>query len=131
MHEQVSSASIRKTLQVSSPRNVPEWRVLRRGWSNAVNSWPAKNVIPLGLELIDLEPWGRLTAYELIACHPFGIDALTPSSIDQLAQGMDDWASVDTLACDLAGPAWSSGDSVRVSSRQRNTQMSGATSALW
>jgi 3-methyladenine DNA glycosylase AlkD len=50
-----------------------------------------------------------LTAYELIANHPGGIAALTPATIRRLGRGLADWASVDTFACYLAGPAWREG----------------------
>jgi 3-methyladenine DNA glycosylase AlkD len=66
-------------------------------------------VIRLGVELLDHEPWGRLTGYELIAHHPGGLAALTPASIRRLARGLDDWVGVDTFACYLAGPSWREG----------------------
>lgn len=100
---------IRNALRTSRPHNVSAWRVLRRTWSRAVKSWPATQVIDLGLELIDVDPWGRLTAYELIACHPAGVAALTPDSLHRLRRGLADWGSVDTFACYLAGPAWREG----------------------
>ena len=109
MAEGVSAASIRKLLRASPPRNVAEWRSRRRDWSNVVKSWPAADVITLALEVMDVEPWGRFTAYELIACHPSGIDALTPATIERLGRGLTDWASVDTFACYVAGPAWREG----------------------
>ena len=105
----LTAASIQDVLQASPPGNVSAWRALRRGWSRAVKSWPATQVIDLGLELIDVNPWGRLTAYELIACHPSGIAALTPKSLGRLARGLADWGGVDTFACYLAGPAWREG----------------------
>ena len=109
MAKSVSAASIRSALHASPPRNVGEWRALRRDWSHALKSWLARDVIALALEVMNLEPWGRFTAYELIACHPFGIDALTPASIQRLSKGLADWAGVDTFACYVAGPAWREG----------------------
>ena len=53
--------------------------------------------------------WGRVTAYELIAHHAGAMAALTPSAVRQLGKGLSDWASVDTFACSLAGPAWRDG----------------------
>ena len=66
-------------------------------------------MIELGIGLLDVEPWGRVTAYELIACHPSGLDALTPASLRRLGRGLKDWASVDAFACYVAGPAWRDG----------------------
>lgn len=105
----LTAETIRDVLRTSPPRNVAEWRALRRNWSRAVKSWPARRVIDLGLELIDVNPWGRLTAYELIACHPSGVAALTVESLGGLGRGLADWGSVDTFACYLAGPAWREG----------------------
>jgi 3-methyladenine DNA glycosylase AlkD len=100
---------IRSALRTSPPRSTSEWRARRRGWSRAVKPWPATRVIALGVKLTDLNLWGRLTAYELIACHPSGVAALTPQSIGRLAAGLSDWSGVDTFACYLSGPAWREG----------------------
>ena len=107
--EGLSAATIRETLRRSAPRSVPEWRHLRRAWSRELESRPARSVIRLAFELVDAGPWGRLTAYELLACHPGGVAALTPASIGRLGRGLADWGSVDTFACYLAGPAWREG----------------------
>jgi 3-methyladenine DNA glycosylase AlkD len=102
-------ASIRATLQRSRPRTVPEWRSLRRAWSRGLRSRPPRDVIRLALDLVSDRPWERFTAYELIAYHPGAIAALTPASLRRLGRGLADWASVDTFACYLAGPAWREG----------------------
>jgi 3-methyladenine DNA glycosylase AlkD len=105
----LTAATIREALQRFAPRTVPEWRRLRRAWSRELKSRAASAVIRLAVELVDAGPWGRLTAYELLACHPGGVAALTPASIDRLGRGLADWASVDTFASYLAGPAWREG----------------------
>lgn len=105
----VTAASIRNFLQSSPPESLSAWRIQRRNWSRELKSRPAQQVIELGLELIDIHPWGRLTAYELIACHPSGIVTLTPQLLSRLGHGLNDWGSVDTFACYLAGPAWREG----------------------
>ena len=111
----LSTGAIRATLRRSAPHTVPEWRQLRRAWSRELKSRPAPAVIRLAFELVDAGPWGRLTAYELLACHPGGVAALTPASIGRLGRGLADWGSVDTFAGYLAGPAWREG---RLSTRQ-------------
>jgi 3-methyladenine DNA glycosylase AlkD len=105
----LSAAEIRAALRRAAPRTVPEWRRLRRVWSAQLNTRPPRDVIRLACDLIDDEPWGRLTAYELVAFHPGGIAALSPTVIRRLAHGLDDWAGVDTFACYVAGPAWREG----------------------
>jgi 3-methyladenine DNA glycosylase AlkD len=89
---------------------------LRRRWSRDIRSWSPEEVINLCFQLVNFAPpWGRLTAYELIASHPGAINALTEESLIRLGQDLADWASVDTFACYLAGPAWREG---RLSTRQ-------------
>lgn len=106
---ELTAARIQETLRSAPPRAVPAWRLLRRAWSRDLRSRPAGEVIRIALELLDAGPWGRLTAYELVAYHPSGIATLTPGSLRRLARGLSDWASVDTFACYLAGPAWREG----------------------
>lgn len=104
-----TSATIRSALRRSASWTVPEWRKLRRGWSRALRSRPASELIRLALELVQDGGWGRLTAYELLAYHPDGISALSPSAVAQLGKGIADWVGADTFACYIAGPAWREG----------------------
>lgn len=103
------ATEIRQILRASPPRDVPAWRVLRRGWSKALATSSPDEVLTLALDLIDADPWGRLTAYELIANHSEALAALTPETLSLLGRGLADWGSVDTFACYLAGPAWREG----------------------
>jgi 3-methyladenine DNA glycosylase AlkD len=109
MQARPTAATIRADLRRAAPHSVPEWRKLRRAWSKDLGSHTAGEVIRLATELIDAGPWGRLTAYELVAYHPGAMAALTPASIRRLGKGVADWGSVDTFACYLAGPAWREG----------------------
>lgn len=108
-HASGLAAKIREVLRESPPGDVPAWRVLRRGWSRALASCSPAEVIALGLAVMNVAPWGRVTAYELVACHPGAIEALTPETLNRLGRGLADWASVDTFACYVAGPAWRRG----------------------
>jgi len=103
------SAAIRSALRHSASWTVPGWRVLRRDWSRALRSRPASEVIRLALELVRDGGRGRLTAYELVACHPDGISVLTPATVARLGTGIADWVSSDTFGCFIAGPAWREG----------------------
>lgn len=96
-------------LLASPPRDVPAWRILRRGWSKELAGASPAEVLALALEVLEIAPWGRVTAYELLACHPGAIDELTAESLTLLGRGLADWASVDTFACYVAGPAWREG----------------------
>jgi 3-methyladenine DNA glycosylase AlkD len=104
-----TARTIQDAIQRSAPGTVPEWRRLRGAWSRDLSGRSPREVIQLGIDLVDAGLWERLTAYELITYHPGGIDALTPTAIQRLSRGLADWASVDTFACYLAGPAWREG----------------------
>ena len=85
----VTVVGIREVLQMSPPGNLSAWRTLRRKWSRELRTWPAQQVIELGFELIEIHPWGRLTAYELVACHPSGRGG--PANLDSF-RGRDKWS---------------------------------------
>lgn len=105
----LSATSIRAALRRASPRSVPAWRPLRQAWSRQLSIAPATTVFQIAEELLEAEPWGRLTAYELIAYHPGAMAALTPARLQRLALGLTDWVGVDTFGCYVAGPAWREG----------------------
>jgi 3-methyladenine DNA glycosylase AlkD len=109
------AAEIRQSLRNSAPRTVPAWRVLRRGWSRQLKSRDGREVVEIGLAILDEGLWGRLTAYELIDAHPSAVAALTSESVERLAEGLADWPGVDTCACYVTGPAWREG---RIPTRQ-------------
>lgn len=104
-----TAAEIRAALEQARPQSVPQWRPLRRAWSQALADAPAATLFEIADELLDARPWGRLTAYELIADHPAAMAALTTARIRRLARGLDDWVGVDTFGCQVAGPAWRDG----------------------
>lgn len=51
----------------------------------------------------------RQAAYELLSRHKAAFAMLGRKQLEELGQGNDNWASVDTLACHLAGPRWLQG----------------------
>lgn len=52
---------------------------------------------------------GRQVAYELVEGHKGARTSLTEDQVEALGQGMDNWATVDTFAVCVAGPAWREG----------------------
>jgi 3-methyladenine DNA glycosylase AlkD len=106
---ELTAAAIAQTLRNAAPRNVLAWRVLRQRWSRALKDQQGKRVVEIAVDLVESGFWGRVTGYELIAHHPGALSALTPAAVEQLARGLSDWASVDTFACYVAGPAWRDG----------------------
>jgi 3-methyladenine DNA glycosylase AlkD len=62
---------------------------------------------------------GRNTAYLFLHAHPRGMATLNRKVIEELGRGIDNWTSVDTLGCYVAGVAW------------REGQLSDATLRAW
>lgn len=98
--------AISSALASAPPRNVPAWRRLRRTWSREVAPWHGKAVLRLAQAVVDAGPWGRLTAYELLANHAGATCTLTPASVRRLSRGLNDWGTVDAFSVYVAGPAW-------------------------
>jgi 3-methyladenine DNA glycosylase AlkD len=82
---------------------------MRRGWSRALRSEPSSTVVEVAIGVLSAGPWGRLTAYELIAFHPTAVTALNSTAVHRLGHDLADWGTVDAFACYVAGPAWREG----------------------
>jgi len=52
---------------------------------------------------------GRQVAYDLLARLRAAAAVLTEADVERLGRGNDNWVSVDTFACRVAGPAWREG----------------------
>lgn len=52
---------------------------------------------------------GGNVAYLFLNAHPTALDGLTLADLEQLGDGIDNWTSVDTFACYVAGPVWRAG----------------------
>jgi 3-methyladenine DNA glycosylase AlkD len=48
-------------------------------------------------------------AYHLIVSHPEGVTKTMPKDFNWLAEGLDNWVSVDTLGYHITGQAWKEG----------------------
>jgi len=52
---------------------------------------------------------GRQVAYFVLNEHTAAMASLDKPSVEELGCGIDNWTSVDTFACYVAGPAWREG----------------------
>jgi 3-methyladenine DNA glycosylase AlkD len=98
---------IERALKSCDSQTALEMRRVRREYQEKIALWPAELVIKLGLELIkDSKVIQRILAYELIHHHKLAAQSLNSGNLRLLGQGIDNWATVDTFACYLSGPAW-------------------------
>jgi len=84
-------------------------RSVRRDFSRELASEAPARIRQFANRLLEEhDPVLRLVAYELVHYHKPALGSLDEASLEQLGQGIDGWAAVDTFACYLAGPAWRS-----------------------
>ena len=86
---------------------VPLVRPIRREISKRIASAEPEQVLELARLLIALDL--RVWAYEVMHFHRPTVRTLDAATIESIGEGIADWASVDTLGTQLAGPAWVSG----------------------
>ena len=84
----LTAAIIREQLLTAPPRDLAAWRQARRKWSRTLRSQPGARVVEIATLVMSAGPWGRLTAYELIASHPTAAKALTSTAVLALARGL-------------------------------------------
>lgn len=85
----------------------PLWRSERRLLSGVVRGWPGADVVALAQALIDTGVFeARSVGIELVAKHRGARSLLDREVLEVLGEGGDNWASVDQLGTQLAGPAW-------------------------
>jgi 3-methyladenine DNA glycosylase AlkD len=89
---------------------VPALREVAKELAKSAKSAPAAEVLALCRALIsDGTMEGRQVAYELLERHRPAALALGERELDALGEGLDNWASVDSFAASVAGPAWRRG----------------------
>ena len=89
---------------------VPDLRRVLRPTVVEARKWPVERTLALVAALHGAGVFeGRAAAYELLEAVPKARRALGEAELAALAEGNDNWASVDTYGCGVAGPAWREG----------------------
>lgn len=89
---------------------VPALRPIAKALARERKHAPPAEVLRLAHALIHEDSMEtRQVAYELLEFHKAAALALTEDDIEQLRRGLDNWASVDSFAMSVAGPAWRRG----------------------
>ena len=88
-------------------RKVPLVRPIRREFSKRIAKAEPHQVLELARQMIalDLRGW----SHEIVHFHRPTLRALDAPTMENLGEGMADWASVDTFGVKLSGPAWLNG----------------------
>jgi 3-methyladenine DNA glycosylase AlkD len=89
---------------------VPKLREVVRARARALRKAPAEDVVALARELAATGVHeARKLGYEVLAGHKGAMAALTAKDLEVLAEGNDDWVSVDNFGGLVAGPVWREG----------------------
>lgn len=97
---------IARLAALASP-NTQTIRNIRGEFSKRLAQAPPELIVGLALRLTrHSDNFPRFFAYELVQHHRQALRSLNAKSLQDLAQGNDNWGAVDAFACFLAGPAW-------------------------
>jgi len=89
---------------------VPKMREVLRPLARALKKDEPAVVLAVARAIVDTGVHeGRQIAYELLGGRPDIVATLDRSTLEELGEGNDNWASVDGFAVYLAGPAWRDG----------------------
>ena len=92
---------------IDDARGVSAVRSKRRGLSREVRTAPAQEVRDLGLAVVAAGQ--RWPGYEILSDRNDVLQSMTALDVEQLGNGLADWASIDAYGILLAGPAWKAG----------------------
>lgn len=103
------AAAIAKHLDLlPSGSRTDDVRNVRKFYSRLYRKAPPETLLAIA-ESLFFDQGYRFVPYELINYHPGAIAALTSEKVEKLGEGIQDWASADTFAQFISGPAWKQG----------------------
>jgi 3-methyladenine DNA glycosylase AlkD len=90
-------------------QDVPSVRVIRRRYSKALEGESPEVVMRFVSALLEGGGWAeRLIAWETLASHQ-AVDLLDDQLVEEMAEGLSDWGSVDLFGVTVVGQAWREG----------------------
>ncbi|HOT91074.1 MAG TPA: DNA alkylation repair protein [Anaerolineae bacterium] len=87
-------------------RNTPNERAVLRKYSQMLKEANPEFILGVARALLKEHRW---LAYELIAGHKATFQSIREAEVEEFGRGINSWASVDSFARTLAGPAWRRG----------------------
>jgi 3-methyladenine DNA glycosylase AlkD len=103
-------AAIRRDLNDSAARDTASVRAVRRKYSRALKQENPQRALAVVIDLVRSGVWkDRLVGFELLPSHPAAFRKLNDELVEQLADGLADWGSIDLFGVSISGPAWRQG----------------------
>ncbi|HEX7540802.1 MAG TPA: DNA alkylation repair protein [Anaerolineales bacterium] len=84
---------------------IPDIRSIRRAYSQKIKSASPEYVLEFARQLF-FKHGHRWIAYEIIAGHKAAFRSLGAAELEELAQGINSWWTVDSFARIISGPVW-------------------------
>jgi 3-methyladenine DNA glycosylase AlkD len=102
--------TVRRDLAALSRRDASSVRLIRRQCSETLQAQPPKAVLEFVRSLPSGGGWAeRVVACEVLAEHPGAMSLLDDSLVEEMAEGLSDWGSVDAFGVTVLGRAWREG----------------------
>jgi hypothetical protein len=102
--------AIRQDLQENAGTGAASVRNVRRKYSWKLKQENPERLLVVVTALVCSGAWDdRLVGFELLLSHSGAFRKLNDELVEQLADGLADWGSVDLFGVTISGPAWREG----------------------
>lgn len=99
--------AVLEDLQRLERLDVPSVRAVRRRYSKALKNKPGLDVLAFVRCLLDGATFAeRAIAFEVLGDHQEAFTLVTDQLVEEMAEGLSDWASVDLFGVTVLGQAW-------------------------
>ena len=101
--------AVHRDLAALPRQDAPSVRVIQRRYSKALGAESSEVVIRFVRALLESGGWAeRVVAWETLASHQ-AVDLLDDQLVEEMAEGLSDWGSVDLFGVTVVGQAWREG----------------------
>jgi 3-methyladenine DNA glycosylase AlkD len=102
--------AVHRDLAVLARHDAPSIRVIRRRCSKALQAESPEVVLRFVRALLRNAGWAeRVVAWETLASHQAAVELLDDQLVEEMAEGLSDWGSVDLFGVTVLGQAWREG----------------------
>lgn len=99
--------AVRGDLAALRHYDTPSVRKIRQQYSRVLKTAPADSVYKFVRSLVDGGDWPeRVIAWEVLASHKPAFQLLNDKAVEEMADGLSDWGSIDLFGVTVLGQAW-------------------------
>jgi 3-methyladenine DNA glycosylase AlkD len=102
--------AVRRDLAALARRDTPSVRKIRQQYSRVLKTAEAGFVYKVVRGLLENDGWPeRVIAWEILASHKPAFQLLNDKAVEEMADGLSDWESIDLFGVTVLGQAWRDG----------------------